>query len=113
MRAARVYRAKRTACHQGKTHASVGEARRCNDLHMLQLGGAVSDLVVQPTWALEVNGVKVGRYTADFQYLDVPRNERVVEDFKGGPVSRDVPLRLKLMKALYGIDVWINRGGRR
>ena len=107
------YHARRTPCRQGQTHASAGEARRCNELDMLQRTGCIAELVAhpQPAWPLVVNGVKVGRYTADFTYQDKASGRRIVEDFKGGPVSRDVPLRLKLMKALYGIDVLLT--GRR
>lgn len=98
-------------------HRSAMEAWRCDELHLMQRAGVINELHAhpQPSWSLDVNGVHVGRYTADFDYL---RPEKavlllVVEDVKGGPPSRDVALRLKLMKALYGIDVTIVRKVRR
>lgn len=46
----------------------------------------------------------IGSYTPDFQYLD-HRGELVVEDVKGWKISRDFPLRKKLMVACHNIDV--------
>lgn len=100
-------------------HDSAMEARRCDELHLMQRAGTIRHLRAhpQPSWSLNVNGVHVGRYTADFDY-DYVCFEKVelllvVEDVKAGPPSRDVALRLRLMKALYGIEVSIVRKVRR
>lgn len=101
--------AKRTPCSQGRVHASAAEARRCDELHLLQRLGAIRELQAhpQPSWSLDVGGEHVGRYTADWRYVDAETGRTVVEDYKGMPPSRDVVLRLKLMRGLHGIDVRI------
>ncbi len=106
------YGARRTPCHHGHMHASVIESRRCDELTLMERAGEIRNLRQQPSWKLMVYGVLIGDYTADFRYEDRRGGwKSIVEDVKGGPVSRDVPLRLKLMKALYGIDggVWFCR----
>ncbi|WP_380873621.1 hypothetical protein ACFB49_42730 [Sphingomonas sp. DBB INV C78] len=42
------FSAKKTACAHGHMHASKREALRCNDLHILQRAGQISDLKQQP-----------------------------------------------------------------
>ena len=56
------YHARRTPCRRGETHASAGEARRCDELTLMQHGGLVSELEAhpQPEWLLVVNGYKIG-----------------------------------------------------
>ena len=89
----------------GVRFASKAEARRYQELKILLQAGRIADLTLHPQWPLRVNDVYVGQYSADFQYREEGRT--VVEDVKplGGPVSRDYPLRVKLLKALYGIEV--------
>jgi hypothetical protein len=72
---------------------------------LLLRAGAIKALKCHPSWQLKVGDVLIGRYTADFSFIDTATGKLVVEDVKGGPVSRDYPLRVKLLKALYGIDV--------
>jgi len=81
---------------------SRGEARRYQELKLLQAAGEISHLGVHPSWELVVNGVKIGKYTADFEYRE--GKEYVVEDYKGVR-TRDYVLRKKLMLALHKIDV--------
>jgi hypothetical protein len=96
-------------------HASGAEARRCDELHLMQRAGMIRDLIAhpQPRWPLAIKGETIGHYTADWQYRALTitgsdvRSDLVVEDYKGMPPSRDVVLRLKLMRALHGIDVSI------
>ncbi len=54
-----------------------------------------------------MNGLKIGRYIADFRYFDNERNVAVVEDVKGGKATMTPIYRLKkkLVKALYGIEI--------
>jgi len=86
----------------GITFDSRAEARRYVELKILQTAGVIRDLKTHPKWDLVVNGVRVGKYTADFSYTQ--NDALVVEDVKGR-VSRDYPLRKNLMLALFGIAI--------
>ncbi len=88
---------------EGVVFDSKGELVRWEELRLLERAGEVSELRRQVKYPLDVGGVKVGSYTADFSYLDC-RGRHVVEDFKGvrTPVYR---LKAKLMLALYGIKI--------
>jgi len=100
--------AHKTPCQHGHTHASAKEAKRCNDLHILQTKGEIVGLKVEPRFTFFIDGreIKMGngqslRYTGDFTYIE--GNRQIVEDVKAknGFVERDVPLRLALMRAHY------------
>jgi hypothetical protein len=53
-----------------------------------------------------VNGEKIGRYVADFRYVDTATGVVTVEDVKSGPTKTPVyRLKRKLVKALYDIDI--------
>lgn len=88
----------------GQRFASQKEAARYGELRRREQAGDIIGLAVHPAWQLIVNGVKIGRYTADFAYTDRATGAPVVEDVKGA-ISRDYPLRKKLMLALYDIAV--------
>ena len=83
---------------------SRAEARRYSELLLMQYSGLISHLVCHPSWLLVVNGVKIGKYTADFQYVVLDNQTIITEDVKGVR-TRDYILRKKLMLALHGIDV--------
>ena len=82
--------------------ASKKEARRYNELHLLERAGHIRALVKQPKFYITVNGVDVCTYIADFCYFE--GEQRIVEDVKGfkTPIYR---LKKKLMKAVMGIEV--------
>lgn len=81
---------------------SKGEAMRYQELRLLEQAGAISGLELQPKFKLEVNGVKIGDYVADFRYTEA--GKVVTEDYKGmkTPVYN---LKKKLMLALHGVDI--------
>lgn len=103
------------------------EGKRYVVLKKAQEDGIISDLELQPQYIIlpAIKGTRVKhfkrkpdeieeytiqqpiRYTADFRY--VKNEEVIVEDIKGSryTVSRDLPLRLKLMRYFNGIDVRI------
>lgn len=100
--------ARKTCCNAGHVHDSKAEAKRCDDLHLLQRGGQILALKIAPRFYFAVNGIdvkmgngQVARYTADFTYIE--GNRQVVEDVKpkGGLVERDFPLRFALAKASF------------
>jgi hypothetical protein len=87
------------------TFDSRREASRYMVLLSMQQAGEIRKLACQPRWDLVVNGIKIGRYTGDFEYFDAD-GCYVVEDVKSKPTrTRDYVLRKKLMLALYKIDV--------
>lgn len=101
------YGAKKTACQSGHVHSSAREAKRCNELHLLQRAGEIERLEQQPKFWFEINGQQLkhdnGRrvgYTADFRYWDRLSGKEIVEDTKGVTV-RDWPLRRALFRALH------------
>jgi len=100
------FNARPTRCRQGVTHHSAMESARCDELHVLQAGELIRDLEAhpQPRFDLEVNGVHVTRYLADFAYVDVETGERRVEDVKGFRTA-EYQLKAKLMKACLGIEI--------
>lgn len=104
------YGAKKCGCTHGHEHASKREARRCNDLLLLQRAGKIDRLEQQPVFRFAVDGRPVmldngqqARLTADFRYREDGRT--VVEDSKGF-VVRDFPLRWALARALWPEIDW-------
>lgn len=82
---------------------SLKEARRYQVLLYLEQQGLIKDLKRQVFYDLHVSGQKVTRYIADFVY-STPDDKIVVEDAKGyRPVP--YPLKKKMMKAEYGIEI--------
>ena len=82
----------------------------------MQSAGLISALAVQPVFEFPINGspVKMAnghkmKFTGDFEYLD-GAGVMVVEDVKpkGGfnNQSRDVPVKLALLKHLYPHISW-------
>lgn len=82
----------------GITFASKREAARYQELKLLQRGGMISNLELQPVFPIIINGVRCGKYIADFAYFDGAA--RITEDVKGmkTPVYR---LKKKIVEALY------------
>lgn len=87
---------------------SKAEARRWDQLRMMEKAGEITDLKRQVSYALTVNGKLVGRYVGDFQYA-LPSGDIVTEDVKGveTPVFR---LKSKIFSAIYGRDIAIIGG---
>jgi hypothetical protein len=94
-------------------HQSTLEARRCDELHLLQQGGLIRDLEAHPQvrFRLDVNGQHIADYLCDFRYFDNERNAEIVEDVKGfqTEVSK---FKLKLMAAVHGVNVELVRARR-
>jgi hypothetical protein len=97
-------------CRQNVMHQSTLEARRCDELHLMQQGGLIKDLRAHPQarFSLDVDGHHIADYLADFVYFDNERNARVVEDTKG-MVTEVFRLKAKLMVACHGVDVELVR----
>jgi hypothetical protein len=78
------------------------EARRHEELLLLEKARDISDLKRQTSFRIEIKGELVCTYKADFTYIKA--GVLIVEDAKGcrTPVYR---LKKKLMKAVHGIDI--------
>jgi len=87
----------------GTFHASKAEGTRWHELKMLHRSGRITNLIHQPSFDLEINGVLICRYRADAEYIDAD-GQRIVEDVKGvrTPLYR---LKRKLMAAIHGITI--------
>lgn len=86
---------------------SKAEARRWQQLRILEQQGHISNLIRQPRYQLEpkavIGGVKYRSvtYVADFEYLENGR--RCAEDVKGGAATQTALFQLKarLFRARY------------
>jgi hypothetical protein len=86
-----------------KFHSEM-EARRYDQLALMQHQRAIDSLRLQHRFALDMNNEFITTYVADFSYFDAERQRFVVEDVKG--VKTEVyRLKKKMMKAQYGIDI--------
>lgn len=86
----------------GEYFHSTGEAKRYQELTLLQWGGKIRNLTPHPKFPLVVEGEKVGVYTADASYVDCKSNEVVIEDYKSpATLTEASKLRIKLFTALY------------
>ncbi len=105
--------ARRTECGLGHKHASKKEAGRCVELHLLQRGGQISGLEVEPTFTFMVSGKPVlhpnGRkaiYKPDFSYNE--RGRKVCEDVKGNKATQTEAsvLRMSFARAFWPEIEW-------
>jgi len=83
---------------------STKESRRYSELKALQQAGVIRDLEMQPKFKLEVNGVHITTYYADFRYHDNERRAEVVEDVKGMRTQIYI-IKRRLMKAIHDIEI--------
>ena len=119
------YHSKKCECRQGHLHDSRKEAARCNELHLLQRAGEISDLEAQKSYVLipvqceTVSRIseKTGRklkdktvvvekpceYRADFTYK-LKDGTEIVEDVKGLRTP-DYIIKRKLMLYVHGIKI--------
>jgi hypothetical protein len=90
----------------GITFDSAKEARRYGELKLLERAGQIVDLRVQPEFELDVKGVRVCKYRADFAYRE-HGGSTVVEDVKSPITAKNPTYRIKskLLYAIYGIQV--------
>jgi hypothetical protein len=102
------YGNRHTSCDRGMkahSHDSMAERDRCFVLHLKQEQGEISGLMVHERFHLDVSGVRVTTYEADFSYVIEGGNGRVVvEDVKGAR-TREYLIKKALMKAIHGIEI--------
>ena len=104
------YNARRVTV-DGTTYDSKREAKICEEFKILERAGQITNLVIHPSWTIEINGVHICDYTADASYYDVRGGNCKgfhVIDVKSDPTITDrFRLVCKLMKAVHQIDVEI------
>jgi len=87
----------------GKRFDSKAEGARYIELKRQQEAALVFNLQCQVRYSIDVSGIHICDYVADFVYIDIDGN-RIVEDVKGVR-TRDYSMKAKLMKAVHGITV--------
>lgn len=101
----RVFKKKRgSKYHNERTRGfdSKKEAQRFDQLMLLMKAGHIGGLLSQVPFRIEVNGIKICKYIADFTYME--NGKYIVEDTKGK--RTDVyKLKKKLMLAVHGIEI--------
>jgi len=99
---------RKTACSNGHSHPSAKEARRCNDLHVMQRAGLIAGLRYEPRFHFHVNGREVkmrngqvASYRPDFTYI--ASGKQIAEEVKAknGYVKEASALRMALFRACY------------
>lgn len=88
--------------YNGVMYDSKAEARRAMELDMLEKGGWIHSIERQPKFPIEINGIKVFTYIADFRYQTM--TDEVVEDVKGMKTPM-FNLKKKCVEAYYGIEI--------
>jgi len=88
----------------GIPFASKAEARRYGELKQMIAAGEIEQLECHPKYVIEVSGVKVCSYIADFKYLDRRTGEWITEDVKGVRTAV-YRLKRKLMMVVHGIEI--------
>lgn len=95
----------------GEKYDSKREMARHQALQLLEKNGEVRNIRRQVKYLLDVNGVRITTYRADFVYEERVHFgdgriewREIVEDVKGYPNDR-WPMKKKLMKAIHGITV--------
>lgn len=94
----------------GVRFSSKAEARRYQELTLLERAGQIKELELQPKFPLYVAHQRGGElhqvctYIADFRYREGPRGVLVIEDVKGckTPVYR---LKKKMFENQYGLAI--------
>lgn len=95
------YGSKRTTS-DGIAFSSRKEAKRYQELKILQLAGIIRNLTLQPRFPLKVNGILVCTYVGDFAYFE--QNARVIEDSKGFKTREYITKRKLLLALNPGLD---------
>ena len=88
----------------GVRFASKREAGRYSDLKIMERANLIRSLRRQVPFPLDVNGIPICRYVADFVYVRTADNAQIVEDSKGFRTP-EYKLKRALMKAIHGLEI--------
>ena len=90
----------------GRRFDSLKESRRYAELKLMEKAGEIESLECQPSFRIEVSGIRICDYRADFKYLDKRTGEWITEDVKSSATMTPVfKLKAKLLRACHGIQV--------
>ena len=92
--------------HDGEKFDSKLEARRFQQLQLMDKAGEIRDLRTQVSFPLMAGDSMVGAYVADAVYFDVRKSRKVVEDCKAKPTR--TPLyrwKARHFYAQYGFHI--------
>lgn len=87
-------------------YASERECRYAVELDVMLKAGAIRRWERQVKYVLAVNGVHIGTYRADFEVYEFGLDKPRTIDVKGY-MTEPAKYRIKLMKAIHGIEVEI------
>lgn len=79
----------------GYTFDSTSEWKRYKRLKFELENGNISDLIVHPSYDLDIGGGQTSTYSADFSYVNKD-GKTIVEDVKNPELREDMGLKLKL-----------------
>jgi hypothetical protein len=99
----------------GISFASKAEAKRYQELKLLEKAGEIMDLRLQPRYDVHFGDHKICTYVGDFEYYRklsekieagqaISKWQYVLEDVKG-MATQTYRLKKKLMKACHGIEI--------
>lgn len=92
----------------GIIFASRREAKRYAELKLMERAGEIESLECQPSFRIEVSGIRICDYRADFKYLDKRTGEWITEDVKSKATMTPVfKIKARLLRACHGIQVMI------
>lgn len=82
------------------------EAERWGYLKLFQQQGIIKDLQRQVPFSIDINGIHICNYIADFVYINA-NGDRVIEDVKDEATRKIDRYKIKknLMKAVLGIEI--------
>ena len=98
------YRNRKTT-YEGIQFDSQKEENRYRELQLLERGGLIRSIELQPRYDFVINEKKLKHYyKADFRYEEVATGLLVVEDVKGFR-TKDYRLKKELVEVLYGVKI--------
>lgn len=103
------YGAKKTESELiGRTFDSKAEARRAEELWLLQQAGQIKDLEFQVKYQLCDKVHYKVQIKVDFRYIDMESGATILEDCKGMEM-RDFRVKRCWMMDKYGLDILISK----
>ena len=90
----------------GRFFDSKAEARRGEELHLLEMAGEITRLEYQVRYILsEKPKITI---TIDFRYKDLTGDRRIIYEDTKGVLTRDFRTKLAWLKEKHGVDVLLS-----
>lgn len=83
------------------------QANRYQELQLMVKAGEITNLELEKTIPLVVNGHLICKYRCDFVYTKLPYHpvESIIWEDVKGYTTNEYRIKKKLMKAIYNIDI--------